>query len=110
MSKVIFKETQKEKASRLITAMQKVTEQPRTEISGQYGRTIKVQTGNVTILNSDLDIEFNIPFDDDTEANEAESLELSTDGETYSAANITCTSKQIARTSADKIFIYAYHV
>ena len=39
-----------------------------------------------------------------------ESLELSTDGETYSAANITCTSKQIARTSADKIFIYAYHV
>lgn len=72
MSKVIFKETQNEKASRLITAMQKVTEQPRTEISGQYGRTIKVQTGNVTILNSDLDIEFNIPFDDDTEANEAE--------------------------------------
>ena len=39
-----------------------------------------------------------------------ESLELSTDGETYSAANITCTNKQIARTSADKIFIYAYHV
>lgn len=39
-----------------------------------------------------------------------ESLELSTDGETYSAANVTCTSKQIARTSADKIFIYAYHV
>jgi len=39
-----------------------------------------------------------------------ESLELSTDGETYSAANVTCTSKQIARTSADKISITTYHV
>lgn len=74
MSKVIFDKTTNSKASHLVAAMQQTTDALRKEVTGQYGRTIKVQTGDVTIVNSQLDIEFNIPFDDDTEANEAEIL------------------------------------
>lgn len=74
MSKLIFKETQNKKVSHLITAMKQTADKLNSEIQGQYGRSIKIQTGDVTILNSDLDVEFNIPFDDDTEANEAEFL------------------------------------
>lgn len=39
--------------------------------SGLFGRVVKITAGSVTIDNS-LDIEFEVPFDDDTEANEAE--------------------------------------
>ena len=39
--------------------------------SGLFGRVVKITVGNVTIDNS-LDFEFTVPFDDDTEANEAE--------------------------------------
>lgn len=42
--------------------------------SGLYGHTVVVQTGDVTVRNAELDCEFDIPFDDDTEANEAEIL------------------------------------
>ena len=38
--------------------------------SGQFGRVVKIQTNDLTITN-DLDLEFEVPFDDDTEANEA---------------------------------------
>lgn len=41
---------------------------------GLYGHTVLIQTGNVSISNTDLDVEFDIPFDDDAEANEAEIL------------------------------------
>lgn len=40
--------------------------------SGQYGHTIIIKSGNVKIKNSELDCEFSVPFDDDTEANKAE--------------------------------------
>lgn len=40
--------------------------------SGLFGHTVIIQTGDVTIRNDGLDCEFDIPFDDDTEANEAE--------------------------------------
>lgn len=40
--------------------------------TGLYGHTVMIQTGNITICNDTLDCEFDIPFDDDTEANEAE--------------------------------------
>ena len=46
----------------------KINETP----EGLYGHSVTITTGDVTIKNSDLDIEFNIPFDDDTEANEGE--------------------------------------
>lgn len=39
--------------------------------SGLFGRVVKITAGNVIIDNS-LDVEFTVPFDDDTEANEAE--------------------------------------
>lgn len=41
------------------------------KIEGQYGHRVVIKTGSVSIDNSELDCEFEIPFDDDTEANEA---------------------------------------
>lgn len=41
---------------------------------GLYGHTVLIQTGDATISNEELDCEFEIPFDDDTEADEAEIL------------------------------------
>ena len=37
-----------------------------------YGHTVIIKTEGITIKNSELDCEFDIPFDDDTEANEAQ--------------------------------------
>ena len=39
--------------------------------AGLFGRKVVIQTGDVTITNDVLDVEFDVPFDDDTEANEA---------------------------------------
>lgn len=39
--------------------------------SGQFGRVVKIQTDGLTLTN-ELDLEFDVPFDDDTEVNEAE--------------------------------------
>lgn len=39
--------------------------------SGQFGRKVKIQIGDLKITN-DLDLEFTVPFDDNIEANEAE--------------------------------------
>ena len=39
--------------------------------NGQFGRVVKIQSNGLTIDNT-LDLEFRVPFDDDTEANEAE--------------------------------------
>lgn len=41
---------------------------------GLYGHTVLIQAGDVTISSRELDCEFDIPFDDDTEADEAEIL------------------------------------
>lgn len=40
--------------------------------SGLFGRVVVVKTDSTQMSLDDLDIEFDIPFDDDTEANEAE--------------------------------------
>lgn len=63
--------------SRVIESMRRLESEIMLETdpvntSGLYRQTVIIQTGNVTIKNSDLDCEFDIPFDDDTEANEAE--------------------------------------
>lgn len=42
------------------------------DTAGLYGHSVTIQTGSVTISNQELDCEFDIPFDDDTEADEAE--------------------------------------
>lgn len=57
--------------SQLVSAFVKLNEKIKTDVSGQYGHTVRIKTNGVEISNENLDCEFNIPFDDDTEANEA---------------------------------------
>jgi hypothetical protein len=72
MSNVITKNNNNKNVSRLITSFKKINEKLNTDVKGQFKHTVIIKTGDVTIKNSELDIEFTIPFDDDTEANEAE--------------------------------------
>ena len=74
VSEVIFDQNKNEKISSMVTAMRgwetslaDVMDKP----SGQFGRVVKIETNGLTVTN-DLDLEFDVPFDDDTEANEAE--------------------------------------
>lgn len=65
------------RSSRVIEAMRRleseiVLDTEQADTSGLYGHTVIIQIGDVTINSSELDCEFDIPFDDDTEANEAE--------------------------------------
>lgn len=60
------------KISKLVSAMQRVVTTEPDKITGQFGQKITVKCNNATIKSSDIDFEFTIPFDDDTEANEAE--------------------------------------
>ena len=71
-SKVIFTEKDNKKSSRLIIADKTTYTFDEKPFSGQYGQKVVIKTGEVTIKNSELDLEFSIPFDDDTEANLAE--------------------------------------
>lgn len=71
-SKVISATGQKHPYSKMLTAIKKLDEQINTEIEGQFGHTVVIQSGDVTIKNSELDCEFDVEFDDDTEADEAE--------------------------------------
>lgn len=72
MSSLLVSKGSNAKASHLVKAIQQTAGKINTEIKGQFGHTVIIKTGNVTIKNSELDCEFDIPFDDDTEANEAE--------------------------------------
>jgi hypothetical protein len=40
--------------------------------SGMFGRVAIIETGGVKLNSEELDLEYTVPFDDDTEANEAE--------------------------------------
>ena len=65
------------RASQAIEAMRRLEGEIALETMGAdpkglYGHTVIIQTGDVTIRNEELDCEFDIPFDDDTEADEAE--------------------------------------
>lgn len=42
------------------------------DIQGLYGHKVIIKTNGMSFKSSDLDMEFIVPFDDDTEANEAE--------------------------------------
>lgn len=62
-------------SSRLIKAMKGWHEalgMYTTPPDGMFGRKAIVTSGGVTLNSDELDIEFTVPFDDDTEANEAE--------------------------------------
>lgn len=41
-------------------------------MEGLYGHKVRIKTGGMTFKNEALDMQFSVPFDDDTEANEAE--------------------------------------
>lgn len=58
--------------SDMAIAMKDLAGKIETDQNGLYNQNVKIKSGLVTIDNSELDCEFTIPFDDDTEANEAE--------------------------------------
>lgn len=73
VSDVVVQPNKHEQISHMVQAMQgwetAMAESMATP-SGQFGRVVKIQTGTLTVDNN-LDLEFEVPFDDDTEANEA---------------------------------------
>ena len=58
--------------SRMAVAIQQVAGKIDTTPDGLYDQKVTLTTDSVSISNENLDLEFEIPFDDDTEANEAE--------------------------------------
>lgn len=58
--------------SRMAVALKQVAGKIDTTQSGLFDHNVTIITGDVNISNDTLDCEFDIPFDDDTEANEAE--------------------------------------
>lgn len=95
-SKVVLEAKQSTRVSKMITAIQKLDEKIDTNVSGQFGQTVVIQSGNVTIRNSELDCEFTTSFDDNTQADEAEitifNLTDSTINQFKSKAKITITA------------------
>lgn len=71
--------------SRMVTAMQQVAGKIDTIQDGLYDQQVTITTGDVSINGDTLDVEFNIPFDDDTEANEAEFIVYNLTDSTISA-------------------------
>lgn len=49
-----------------------ILETEQADTSGLYHHTVTIKIGDITIDNEEIDCEFDIPFDDDTEADEAE--------------------------------------
>ena len=66
-------------------ALQQVAGKIDTTPNGLYDQKITLKTGDVTIKNDELDLEFDIPFDDDTEANEAEIIVYNLTSKTINA-------------------------
>lgn len=64
------------RASRIIKSFMELEQEINIETSGGdnalFKRNVMVKTGNVSINSNDLDLEFDVEFDDDTEANESE--------------------------------------
>jgi len=71
-SQVVIKEQKPAGYSRMATAIEQLAGKINTEPSGLYDQSVTVIAGDLTVTNDDLDIEFDIPFDDDAEVNEAE--------------------------------------
>lgn len=97
----IIRDRGSSKSSRVIEALRRLEgevslDTESADPDGLYGHTVIIQTGDVTIRNEDLDCEFDIPFDDDTEANEAEII----------VYNLSDTSVQNIKTG-DKITVTA---
>lgn len=72
MTSKIYKGKPNVKASNVINAIRQIGDFAEKTIDGQYGRTAVIESDNIKILSSELDFEFEIEFDDDTEADVAE--------------------------------------
>ncbi len=70
----LFQSRANDKVTRMLDAMQgweeSLTLTSSAKPSGQWGRVVKIQSGGLTLTN-DLDLTFEVPFDDNTTANEA---------------------------------------
>lgn len=84
-SQTITKEYKPPKVSRMLNALEHLDEQINTEIKGQFGQNVIITSGDVTIKNSELDCEFTVDFDDDTEADEAEIIIFNLTDQTINA-------------------------
>lgn len=71
-SKLVNAGARTTKVSQMATAVVQLSEQFDTEPKGQFGHTVIIQSGNVQLRNSEIDLEFSTAFDDDTAADEAE--------------------------------------
>lgn len=75
-------------SSRLVVAMNGWVDTPDsngTAPDGMFGRKAIIKTWLVTLNSEELDFEFTVPFDDDTEANEAEIIVYNLSSETIDA-------------------------
>lgn len=77
MESFVFENQASGRSSKILEAMQRLEgaialDTEGADTGGLYEHTVLIQSGEVTIRNSELDCEFEIPFDDDAEANEAE--------------------------------------
>lgn len=84
------------KSSEMAIALTKLDEQINTEVKGQFGQSVVITSGNVTIRNTELDCEFSTSFDDDTQADKAEitiyNLTNNTINQLKNQQNITITA------------------
>lgn len=71
-SKVVIKPKKNSHYSKMGIAIKGIAGQIPEDPTGLYDQRVIIKSGNVKIDNDELDCEFYIPFDDDTEANEAE--------------------------------------
>lgn len=71
-SRIIEKVRSPSRVSHMVKAIKMLDEDFDTKHKGLFGHTVVIQSGNVTIRNSELDCEFVTYFDDDTEADKAE--------------------------------------
>lgn len=71
-SRVVTKESLSDVRSALVKAFDTWTEPYDIAPDGVFGSVATIKSGQVTISSETLDVEFDVPFDDDMEPNEAE--------------------------------------
>ena len=73
-SSVIFEKSKNDKISSMVKAMKgwdTSTATPDKKPDGQFGRVVQIRTGGGLTITNDLDLEFEVSFDDNVECNEA---------------------------------------
>lgn len=86
-SRVIIENNNNKHRSRLVQSLTALTDDTlytTDKPSGVWGSTATIKSGGVTLKSSELDFEFDVPFDDDLEANEGEIIVYNLSGNTIS--------------------------